>query len=306
MDPDSIGRDAVTTTRQVRTGNGHVRSRRVTGRLLGVGLALVATLTACESSSDRSDRSDRGDRGDADATTSALPTDAALLLEPADDGDTVEQLGTADVTVTWSRIDDGRARPTPGPDGTRALDMPDFTTQAAYPRAALVVRNATDRDALSPGTQDVMWGADFQLDPVSTSHSGPDNGDNLLQRGLWGQSAEYKAEVDLRRASCAVHGTEGTLLVRAEMHAEPGTWYRMRCLRHSDELTVTVREHTSDGWGPETEATVTGPVGSLDFPPSMPVAIGGKISPTGGLIRSATDQFNGSIANPVIRIGTPS
>jgi hypothetical protein len=151
-----------------------------------------------------------------------------------------------------------------------------------------------------------MWGADFQLDAVSTSHTGPDNGDNLLQRGLWGQAAEYKAEVDLRRASCAVHGTEGTLLIRAEMNAEPGTWYRMRCYRGSEGLTVTVRELGPEGWGPEIEAHTDGSVGSVDYSASVPVSIGGKIAPNGILIRSATDQFNGSIANPVIQIGSAS
>jgi hypothetical protein len=149
-----------------------------------------------------------------------------------------------------------------------------------------------------------MWGADFQLDAVSTDPSGPDNGDNLIQRGLWGQSAEYKAEVDLRRASCAVHGTEGTLLVRAKMSADSGTWYRMRCIRGSDSLTVTVRELGADGWGPTSEAQVTGPVGAVDYPASMPISIGGKIAPNGALIKSATDQFNGWIANPVIQIGS--
>jgi len=295
----------VTTTRQVRTGTGRARRRHVRGLHLAVGLALVAAVAGCGDSSTPSDPDDR-QATHAAGHPSALPTDAALLLAPTDDGERIDQRGTADVTVTWSRLDDGRAQPVPGPEGTRALDMPDFTTATPYPRAALVVRNATDTDDLSPGTQDFMWGADFQLDPVSTAQTGPDNGDNLLQRGLWGQSAEYKAEVDLRRASCAVHGTEGTLLVRAEMNAEPGAWYRMRCYRRSDELTVTVWKLSDDGWGAETEATVSGPVGSLDYPSSMPVSIGGKIAPNGDLIRRATDQFNGTIANPVIQIGVRS
>jgi hypothetical protein len=268
-----------------------------------MALALAATLTGCGGSSAALDDSKRPTASDLPA---GLPHDAALLLEPYDDATHFAQLGTADVTVSWSRIDDGRAEPTAGPEGTQALDMPDFTTATPYPRAALVVRNATDTDHLSPGTQDFTWGADFQLDAVSTAHTGHDNGDNLLQRGLWGQGAEYKAEVDLRRASCVVHGTEGTLLVRAVMNAEPGKWYRMRCTRDSQGLTVTARELGSDGWGPEIEAHVSGPVGSVDYPVSMPVSIGGKIAPDGELVQSATDQFNGLIANPVIQIGSAS
>ena len=237
---------------------------------------------------------------------SELPRDATLLLQPDADATHVAQLGSAPVTITWARISDGRATPIAGPQGTQGLDMPAFTTEAVYPRAGLVVRNAADHDSFSPGTADFMWGADFQLDAVSTAPSGPDNGDNLLQRGLWGQSAEFKAEADLRRASCAVHGTEGTLVVRAKMAAEAGTWYRMRCFRGPGGLTVTVRELGPSGWGPETEAHVSGPVGAVTYPPSMPIAIGAKIAPNGELIRSATDQFNGWIANPVIRIESSS
>jgi hypothetical protein len=275
----------------------------LTALSLALTLALAATLAGCGGSSSALDDSKRPTASD---LPPGLPRDAALLLEPYDDATHVAQLGTADITVSWSRIDDGRAEPTAGPDGTPALDMPDFTTETPYPRAALVVRNATDTDDLSPGTQDFTWGADFQLDAVSTAATGHDNGDNLLQRGLWGQGAEYKAEVDLRRASCVVHGTEGTLLVRAEMDAEPGKWYRMRCSRDSEGLTVTARELGSDGWGPEIEARVTGPVGSVDYPASTPVSIGGKVTPDGTLVQSATDQFNGLIANPVIQIGTAS
>ncbi|MGC4110229.1 MAG: hypothetical protein QM747_07350 [Nocardioides sp.] len=239
-----------------------------------------------------------------------LPTDAALLLMPGGDSDSdaddVTQVGTAPVRISWSRIDDGRATGIAGPLGTRGWNMPDFTTSEVYPRAAMVVRNAPGHDGFSPGDEPFSWGADFQLDAESIAHTGPDNGDNLVQRGLWGESAEFKAEADLRRASCAVHGTDGILLVRAHMQAQPGKWYRMRCYRGSDSLTVSVRELGADGWGPDITSTVTGPVGSVEFPEQMPISIGGKIAANGELIRSATDQFNGWIANPVVQIGSPS
>ena len=188
----------------------------------------------------------------------------------------------------------------------RARGMPGFTTDRVYPRAALVARNATAHDSFSPGAADSMWGADFQPDAVSTAPDGPDNGDNLLQRGLGGRSAEYTAEADLRRASCAVHGSEHTLLVRAKTDADPGKWNRMRCYRGSEGLTVTVQELVDSGWGPEIEAHVDGPVGALTCPVSMPLPIGGKVAPNGEPVRSATDQFNGWIASPVIPIGSSS
>ncbi len=277
-----------------------VRARRRAAGALLVVLTLAAAAAAC------GEARGRDDVAGPSAHDSDLPRDSALLLEPYDDAKRIHQLGTGPVAVSWSRISEGRAEPIAGPQGTSGLDMPAFTTDGVYPRAVLVVRNATAHDSFSPGTADFMWGADFQLDAVSTAPDGPDNGDNLLQRGLWGQSAEYKAEADLRRASCAVHGTEGTLLVRAKMDAEPGKWYRMRCYRGSDGLTVTVQELGASGWGPEIEAHVSGPVGAVTYPASMPISIGGKITPNGELIRSATDQFNGWIANPVIRIGSPS
>ncbi len=294
----------MTLRSSARTRVGRARSRTV-GALLGTGVVL-GSLAGCGGSSlEDAVPGPTTAAGSPVAWPWDLPQHAALLLQ-RDDAGGIAQRGTADVTVSWSRIDNGRAEPVAGPEGTLAWDMPAFTTATSYPRAAMVVRNASDQDSFSPGTQDFTWGADFQLDAVSTAHTGPDNGDNLLQRGLWGQSAEYKAEVDLRRASCAVHGTEGTLLVRANMNAQPGTWYRMRCYRGPDGLTVTVRELLDDGWGPITKARVSGPVGVVEYPASMPISIGGKVAPDGALIKNATDQFNGSIANLVIEIGSTS
>jgi hypothetical protein len=275
-----------------------------TGEVLVLVVALSLVLAACGGDSEKRDDSVKPTLAD---LPSDLPQHATLLLEPYDKATRFAELGTAPVSVSWSRLSDGQARPIAGPEGTSALDMPDFTTDPVYPRAALIVRNSSSaQDHLSPGDEDFWWGVDFQLDAESTAQTGPDNGDNLLQRGLWGQTAEFKAEADLRRASCVVHGAEGTLLVRARMDAQPGKWYRMRCYRGSDGLTVTVREFGDAGWGPLTSAHIGGPVGAVTFPASMPVSIGGKIDPEGELIKSATDQFNGWIANPVIAIGSTS
>ncbi len=283
-----------------------VRARLRTSLAVLVLVGVGTGASACGDSSEPRDTDDGTLADHPSDLPSDLPRDAALLLQPDPDTADVAQLGSAPVTVSWARISDGQATPIDGPPGTQGLDMPDFTTDRDYPRAALVVRNAGSDDPLSPGTADFMWGADFQLDADSTAPSGPDNGDNLLQRGLWGQEAEFKAEADLRRASCAVHGTEGTLIVRAKMAAEPGTWYRMRCLKEADGLTVTVRELGDAGWGEETSAHVSGPVGEVTYQPTIPISVGGKVTPDGELIRSATDQFNGWIASPVVRIESSS
>lgn len=268
-----------------------------------LALALATGLSSCGGSSPVTGSHGASHDTGSDTRSDVLPGRAALLLQPAGRGDGVAQRGTAAVRTSWSRISGGRASRIAGPRGTAAWNMPDFTTGAHYPRTVLVVRNAPGQDALSPGMQDFSWGADFQLDAVSTAPTGPDNGDNLLQRGLWGESAEFKAEADLRRASCAVHGTEGTLLVRAQMQAQPGKWYRMRCYRRADSLSVTVSELSDGSWGPAVSATVSGPVGAVRFPAAMPIAVGGKIAADGALVRSATDQLNGWIANPVVEIG---
>jgi hypothetical protein len=80
----------------------------------------------------------------------------------------------------------------------------------------------------------------------------------------------------------------------------------MRCYRRADTLTVAVTELGADGWGAPIAAQVSGPVGSVQFPAAMPISIGGKIDEDGDLIRSATDQFNGWIADPVVQIGPES
>ncbi|HEX3931516.1 MAG TPA: hypothetical protein VHW64_12490 [Nocardioides sp.] len=289
-----------TTTPRARRGLLAV----VFGWVLAGALAVVLSGCGGGASSDAATRppTSTGAPSQPAEPPSALPAHAAMLLQPAAGATGADQLGTAPVRALWSRIDGGRATSTTGPDGTGAWDMPEFTTQSRYPRAALVVRNAPGHDGLDPGTRDFSWGGDFQLDAVSTGSTGPDNGDNLIQRGLWGESAEFKAEADLRRASCAVHGTDGTLLVRAQMQALPGKWYRMRCYREGDSLTVSVRELGPVGWGPTTSEKVSGPVGAVTFPPDMPISIGGKIAENGELIRSATDQFNGWITNLVVEV----
>jgi hypothetical protein len=280
-----------------RIRRGRPRSRVL---LLVVATSLVVAGCGGRQKDDDPARSDRG------ATRGDLPENAALLLAPDEKGTRFAQLGTAPVSISWTRIAHGQVRPIAGPEDIAGLDMPDFTTSPVYPRAVLVVRSESGHDDLSPGDEDFWWGADFQLDAVSTAPTGPDNGDNLLQRGLWGESAEYKAEVDLRRASCVVHGAAGTLLVRARMSAQSGKWYRMRCYREPESLTVTVRELGPGGWGPTTQARVSGPIGAVSFPASMPISIGGKIAENGDVIRRATDQFNGWIANPVIVIESSS
>lgn len=241
----------------------------------------------------------------ATATTSTPPgrtKQPTLLLEPSATGDRFTQLGTAEVETSVVSLAGGRIRTAPGPFAGRAMMLPAFTAAARYPRAVIKVTNASRHDQLSPGTAAFAWGADFRLDRRSESATDPvDNGDNLIQRGLFGEPAEYKAELDMRRGGCTATGTRGTVIVRTRELVRPRVWYRMRCLRRGNTLTVTVAQLDA-GPGVCQSAHASGPIGAIRIARAIPVSIGGKLAPDGAVIRSATDQFNGEIANPVIDI----
>lgn len=229
-----------------------------------------------------------------------FPSDPTLLLEPSIDATSFTQLGTAQVSVRTMSASGGSITSTPGPSGSQAVRMPPFTTAPQYPRAVIRVQSIDHADDLSPDTAKVVWGADFRIDSRSEGHADRDNGDNLLQRGLAGQPAEYKAELDLHRPGCTATGTRGTVVVRTLATVRPETWYRMRCIRQADTLTVKVVSLATPT--DEYVRQKTGPIGSIHMSPWIPVAIGGKLGPHGHIMLSSTDQFNGAIANPLIDI----
>ena len=88
-------------------------------------------------------------------------------------------------------------------------------------------------DLLSPGGRDFAFGADVALDDVTTG-TAPDNGDNLVQRGLYQSSSQYKIQVDDGRVSCRVAGVSGEIVVYAPGRLHPGDWYRIRCQRDGE------------------------------------------------------------------------
>lgn len=230
-----------------------------------------------------------------------------LLLAPSQGEAVARQLGTAAVRISEATTQDGRITIGPGPDGNLSFRFPRFTTSSTYPRAVLRVtpRNADDLD---PGTEPFAWGADFDIDRLSSANTGVDNGDNLVQRGLSSEPAIYKAELDHDRPACTVEGTEGKVIVRSDRLIQPGIWYRMRCIRDGDKLTLTLRSLAA-GTGTSVDLngyskSATGKIGSVRMlHPGVPVSIGGKLAVDGGIINSATDQFNGWIAEPMIEIG---
>jgi hypothetical protein len=95
--------------------------------------------------------------------------------------------------------------------------------------------------------------------------------------------------------------------LRADLRTKPDRWYEVRCARVGDQVTLTVVEFLPDGSTEETSETASGPIGTVAWVDKVPpLSIGAKLAPNGELIKSATDQFNGEIANPVyISSGTP-
>ena len=179
-----------------------------------------------------------------------------------------------------------------GADGS-ALVLPSYTGQRSGPFAAVRVV-ADGNDWLSPGESGFSFGADVMLNPRSMGTE-VDNGDNVVQRGLFEDSAQYKIQVDKRHPSCVVRGSAGALVAKSKTVLGDG-WYRVRCDRTGpDAITLTV---TDLGAGGEPRVTsAEGPIGDVEMAGDAPLSVGAKVSANGDLTVSSTDQFNGEIDN---------
>jgi hypothetical protein len=191
-----------------------------------------------------------------------------------------------------------------GPDrfgAGHSLRLERFRPDQPATPAVVVVRPAVGAaDATEPGTGPFAFGAEFALDDL-TGVTPTDNGDNLVQRGLFGVGAQYKLELDARRPSCRVAGSEGAVQVRATQQVDTGQWYRVRCRRVGD--TVTLRVVTSaDGDKQVREYDEEGRTGRLSYGPGdAPFSIGGKTDEDGHVLVGASDQFNGLVDDVVYR-----
>lgn len=235
----------------------------------------------------------------APAPTASAAADT-VRLSFSQNSSSVSHVGSADVTVDIVTLDGGSARGVPGRT-TTALDFPDYDGSGSYPRAVVRVRNDGSGDPLSPGWSDFEFGADFRLDRRSSGRS-VDNGDNLIQRGLWGSSGQYKAEVDDGRPTCVVRGDDGRVTVRAPHDVEREEWYRLRCLREGNAVTLQLTHYGSNGTATTTR-TATGAIGTVSLSRSIPLAVGGKLTESGSVAGWSTDQFNGLVENPMLRVG---
>lgn len=210
----------------------------------------------------------------------------------------LENAGSTALRVREVTRNGGSVRSATGAEGTDGIRLPGFQRQNP-PMAALTVTDTRGGDDLSPGAANFRFGADFTLDATSDG-SATDDGDNLIQRGLWGDPLQYKVQVDGRRSSCRVKGAAGAVVVRSDRAIPADEWYRVHCTRRGSEVTlVLVRLRDGKRW----ISTGRGSTGALRAPQSStPLSIGGKTRPNGGLVSGSTDQFNGRVDNAFLNV----
>lgn len=207
-----------------------------------------------------------------------------------------DNAGTAAINSRVVTAAGGRIRREVGIGGGYAVRFPRFTGRGPTAAAVLLV-HARGADFLAPGNRDFRFGLDFRLDEESWG-SETDNGDNLLQRGLFSDPEQYKIQVDRGVPSCRVKGRRGEALVRGERTIEAGVWHRISCTRRADRLTLVVRVRSGARWRPWETARVKAVAGALHFRGvSPPLAVGGKVDADGVVAISSTDQFNGTVDN---------
>jgi hypothetical protein len=218
-----------------------------------------------------------------------LPADSRLLLD-FDGSDALAVDGSQ--AVARSQVIAGAQLSVVGSwDGTHALQFPAVSDLPEPPGLAVLVQGGAGM-LPSPGTADFSYGADVRLDAVSTTEL--DNGDNVLQRGLAADPTQFKLQMDAGRPACTVTGTGGRLMAKAAKRLSADAWFRLRCERSADGLTLTV----SPVAGGEPEIVVVqGSAGSVDFAADIPFSIGRKVAPDALPIVTQPDQFNGTIDN---------
>ena len=279
--------------------------------LLSVGLAVGLFAVAPAYATGEAD-------GEAGATASELGGAVGAttgLLDPLgrdlyfpfdaleDDGSPLlEAVGKADVVATVSSAHGGQVLA--GPDrwsSGHSLRFERFRAGEPAAPAVVVVRPAAGADdATDPGSRPFSFGAEFSLDAES-GVSPTDNGDNLVQRGLFGVGAQYKIELDRGHPTCRVSGSEGTLQVRASEPVEAEQWYRVRCRRAGDQVVLRVVTSTG-GERDVREYAEEGRTGTLSYGAGdSPFSIGGKVDADGRVVSQASDQFNGLVDDVFFR-----
>lgn len=240
------------------------------------------------------------------ASATPVPSDAMPYFS---DGSAAEPLSarTAPTKQSLVTTNSGTVVGVPSFGGSGdAGDYPQYSGAANGPRAVVSMVNTTDTDEMTPLAKRFFFGADINSDAVSTGTK-YDNGNNIFQRGLYGDRAQYKLQIDHGYAMCRVKGDKGSIALTSKFLMPAGEWFRVRCYRlvHStgNQLWLEIAPINQDGSLGPVVRSKSGIkwIGRLAFTFDTPVSIGGKlISAT--QIHAQPDQFNGLIDNPVLDV----
>lgn len=275
-----------------------------TRRLSALSLASAVLVTGCQSAHETS------------RDTSGAPPDRfarRLLTVDFDD------LGSGPVEAAFNSAEGAVLDPVlagagalqvvqgPGGDGS-ALGFPRDGNIRDGARAALRVQTGGDHE-FAPEEADFGYGADVFYDYLPVN-SEDDNGDNVLQRGLFADVGQFKLQLDEGRPSCRVNGDDGELLAKATEPIKAGQWYRLRCQRSDGALSLFLAPLTGSAPAPGSaeEAELPwqswrteGDAGSVTVSdPPATLSIGGKLNAHGGVVEDAPDQFSGVLDNVTI------
>jgi hypothetical protein len=229
---------------------------------------------------------------------------AGLPLQPSG----VRVAGNLPVSTSIASSDGGQVtlKADPAKADRQAASFPGFDAAVDAPVAAVLIKSRGTDDDLDPGDRDFSYGADVRLDPTSESDEAgsSDNGNNVVQKGLYLDSAQYKLQVDHGFASCRVAGSAGDLSVKSTVAARPDDWYRLTCARTADSLTVSVADLDAEGTETVDKQSVSGATGEVDTATqSTYLSVGAKIDARGVIPASASDQFNGLVRSVFVEIG---
>jgi hypothetical protein len=231
---------------------------------------------------------------------------------PGTDNTSLLNSGTVATTITVVTGGGGKLGSVLGARNSgRAARFPRFSGDADGPKVGVAVQDLDGPHGLNPLSARLEFGADVVLDRGATTMEGSgDDGNNILQRGLGYQPAQFKLEFDTDRPTCSVRGSLGTITARSPVPVAAGVRLRLRCVRPAgaNRVTLTVTRLNANGTPVTWRSTTSskGTIGSVDFTsaPAMPLSVGSKLDDRLAVVQTDTnDQFNGVIDNVVLQIG---
>ncbi len=223
-------------------------------------------------------------------TTESREGMTVLFAMEFDTTDTLAATADADVVVSQEEFFGGGLATVTAADGIgTALAFPPFADGEEEPGVGITVLGPGVPEP-DPAATAFGFGADVRIEGGAQS-SAADNGDNVIQRGLAADLAQYKLQVDNGRPSCSATGSAGRVLVKGDALVDQ-TWYRVACRLDATGMTLTVTDLDT---GERGEFTEPGTVGAVTFDENVPLAIGRKAGADGVGILKQPDQFNGSL-----------